>query len=258
MSERKEAAAKEKKLKARQMIAVAFILLAVAAAVVGAMSYRSARSALTDAERQVKLLEDTVAALGDKNSEKEEVIRSLQSQLEEILNFQEPDPVITRGRIDEALTAASELVTQRYIYTNAARREGNRTWLWGWTMPLSDTSLLVTYDGEIKAGIDFSEITVDVNETLRTITVALPPSKVLNNDIPQESIQVLEVKNSLFNEITFDDYNDFIAAEKPVMEEKAISMGLLADADREARTVIRDFLSAIPGMNTYTLNIVTK
>lgn len=258
MSERKEAAAKEKKLKARQMIAVAFILLAVAAAVVVAMSYRSARSALTDAERQVKLLEDTVAALGDKNSEKEEVIRSLQSQLEEILNFQEPDPVITRGRIDEALTAASELVTQRYIYTNAARREGNRTWLWGWTMPLSDTSLLVTYDGEIKAGIDFSEITVDVNETLRTITVALPPSKVLNNDIPQESIQVLEVKNSLFNEITFDDYNDFIAAEKPVMEEKAISMGLLADADREARTVIRDFLNAIPGMNTYTLNIVTK
>ena len=257
MGEHKEILTKGKKSKIRRIAAGAFIVL-IAAAVILAALYMNARSALADAERKLKLHEDVQAALEARNSENETLIQSLRGQLEDILNIEEPEPVITSDQISEALTAASELVTQRYVYTNAARREANKTWLWGWMMPFSDTSLLVTYDGEIKAGIDFSEIQVDVNEGTRTITVTLPSSKVLNNDIPQETIQVLEVRNNLFNEVTFDDYNQFIAAEKPVMEEKAISMGLLTDADREAKTVIRNFLSAIPGIDTYTLNVVTK
>ena len=233
-------------------------LVLIAAVVVLTALYINTRGALSEAELKLKLHEDVEAALEAKNSENETLIQALQGQIEDFLNIEEPAPVITSDQISEALTAASELVTQRYVYTNAARREANKTWLWDWTMPFSDTSLLVTYDGEIKAGIDFSEITVDVEESTRTITVALPPSKVLNNDIPQENIQVLEVKNNLFNEVTFNDYNEFIAAEKPVMQEKAISMGLLADADREARTIIRAFLNAVPGIDTYTLDIVTK
>ena len=246
MSEHKEGLTKEKKSKLHRITAAAAIVL-IAVTILLTAVYMNARSALTEAEKRVKLLEDTAAALEAKNSENQTTIQSLRGQLEDILNIEEPDPVITSDQISEALTAASELVTQRYVYTNAARREASKTWLWGWTLPFSDTSLLVTYDGEIKAGIDFSEI-----------TVALPPSKVLNNDIPQETIQVLEVRNNLFNEVTFDDYNAFIAAGKPVMEEKAISMGLLTDADREAKAVIRAFLNAIPGMSTYTLNVITK
>lgn len=257
MSEHKEGLTKGKKSKLHRITAVAAIVL-IAVTILLTAVYMNARSALTEAEKRVKLLEDTAAALEAKNSENQTTIQSLRGQLEDILNIEEPDPVITSDQISEALTAASELVTQRYVYTNAARREANKTWLWGWTIPFSDTSMLVTYDGEIKAGIDFSEIKVDVDESTRTITVALPPSKVLNNDIPQETIQVLEVRNNLFNEITFDDYNAFIAAGKPVMEEKAISMGLLTDADREAKAVIRAFLNAIPGMSTYTLNVITK
>jgi len=125
-------------------------------------------------------------------------------------------------------------------------------------MPLSDSSLLVMYDGEIKAGINFSGITVDVNQDERIITVALPKSTVLNNNIPQEAIEVLEVKNSLFNEISFDDYNDFIASQKPAAEQKAIELGLLDDADREAQAIVRAFLNLIPGIDTYKLDIVTK
>lgn len=140
----------------------------------------------------------------------------------------------------------------------AARREASKTWLWGWTLPFSDTSILVTCDGEVKAGIDFSAVKVDVNETTRTITATLPHSKVVNNNIPQETINVLEVKNNLFNEVTFDDYSAFISAEKPIMQEKAIEMGLLDDADREAEAIIRAFLSVLPGINSYTLNVATK
>ena len=94
---------------------------------------------------------------------------------------------------------------------------------------------------------------VDVNEDARTITVHLPASRVTDNNIPQEGINVLEVKNSLFNEVSFDDYNEFISAEKMAMEEKAIALGILAEADKEAETVIRAFLNMVPGIDTYKL-----
>ena len=262
MSKRKEnfveeengraAAAVRKKRRIRVTVTVTvMVLLLTAAIVLLAMLYWNTRNALTEAEMKLKLREDTITAL-------EGQVEEQKLKIEDILNVEEAEPVITSDQIKEMLSSASELVTQKYVYTNAARREASKTWLWGWTLPFSNTSLLVTYDGEIKAGIDFSEIEVEVTEDTRTITVTLPSSKVLNNNIPQETIQVLEVRNNLFNEITFDDYNEFIGAEKPVMQEKAIEMGLLDDADREAAAMIKALLSLLPGMDTYKLNIVTK
>lgn len=239
-------------------ILVAAIII-LTALYIGSQNERNAlEAALTDAEKKLALREDVVSALEAQQQEQESTIASLQSQLENALHIEEARPVITSDQIREQISSVSELVTQRYVYTNAARRETSKTWLWGWTLPFSDTSILVTYDGEVKAGIDFSAIQVDVNEDTRTITVTLPHSKVVNNNIPQETINVLEVKNNLFNEVTFDDYNAFISAEKPIMQEKAIEMGLLDDADREAEAIIRAFLSLLPGIGSYTLNVTTK
>lgn len=120
-------------------------------------------------------------------------------------------------------------------------------------MPLSDASLLATYDGTIKAGIDLKDIKLNVNESNRTITVDIPDSKILDHNIPQETINVLEVKNSLFNKISFNDYNRFIGAEKDEMEKIAIERGVLTEADKNAKEIIKTFLQALPGMDTYNL-----
>ena len=48
-------------------------------------------------------------------------------------------------------------------------------------------------------------------------------------------------------------YNQFISAEKDVMEAKAIEQGLLREANEEAKAIITAFLSQMPGMDTYTL-----
>lgn len=212
-------------------------------------------TALTQAEQKLELQEDAQAALEAQKKEQDSLIQELQGKLEDLLNVQEQEPVITRDQVEEQLSSLRELVTHRYIYTNAARREESKTWLMDWTLPLSDSSLLVTYDGEIKAGIDFSAIRVDVDESRREITVTLPASRVTDNTIPQESINVLVAKDGLFNRITLEDYNQFIAAERPAMEERAIEMGLLSDADREAREAVRALLELIPGMDTYKLTI---
>lgn len=211
------------------------------------------RIELEEAQRILQLREDTVAALEKQQSGQKSMIENLQEQVDELLRIQDAQPVITSDQLSDQLGTLRELVTKEYIYTNAARREASKTWLWGWTLPFSDSSLLVTYDGSIKAGIDLNEVKFDVDEDARVITVTIPASKITDNVIPQETINVLEVKDGLFNRITFEDYNEFIGAEKPVMEQKAIERGLLDESDQEARAAIEAFLRLMPGIDSYEL-----
>lgn len=196
-------------------------------------------------------MEETTAALNRQVTGLNITNKNLESKIKDLLAMQPSKPQITTVQLEEQISAIAELVTLKYIYTNSSRKEGNLTWLWGWTLPFSDASLLVTYDGTIKAGIDFEEIKFAISGT--TLTVTLPKSRILDHNIPQGTINVLEVKNGLFNTITFNDYNQFINEEKKVMEKKAISMGLLTDADKEAKRVVEAFLKSIPGMESYTL-----
>ncbi len=167
----------------------------------------------------------------------------------------ETDPVITSSTITEQLSGLSELVTQEYTYRNADRKESSETWIFGWTRPFSSKSILITYDGTIKAGIDFSKIEVDVAEERKTITIKIPESTITDNYIPQDSIEVLEVKDGLFNKVTLDNYNEFVSEQKVVMEKKAIEQGLLEKADDEAKALIENFVSVIPGIENYHLVI---
>lgn len=250
----------QERSRARVLLAVAATVVAVVAILAVCLAHANSKNqkleaALTQAEEKLELREDAQEALEAQKKEQDSLIRQLQGELEDLLNVQDQEPVITRDQVEEQLSSLRELVTQRYIYTNAARREDSKTWLMDWTLPFSESSLLVTYDGEIKAGIDFGAIRVDVDEPNRAITVTLPPSRVTDNTIPQESINVLTARDGLFNKISFEDYNQFIAAERPAMEERAVERGLLSEADREAREAVRALLELIPGMDTYKLTV---
>lgn len=208
------------------VLAIAFLITA--------MLLNSSRKRQREIEEQLKRQNALVEALQEK--------KGIEDAKEEV--------VITSDTLKEQLNGIRELVTQEYIYTNADKRESTEKWLWGIDRPFSGNSLLVTYDGTIKAGVDLSQVDISVDEETRTITVTLPPSKITDNNIPQESIEVVEVKNGLFNDVTFDNYNEFIAEQKVVMEKKAIDQGLLTKADEEARNAVTAVLSLVPGVGT--------
>lgn len=162
-------------------------------------------------------------------------------------------PVITSETLKEKLSGLCDLVTEQYVYHNADKLEQDQSWLFGWKRPFSTKSILVTYDGVIKAGVDLSRVSPEVDEEKRTITIALPASRITDNNIPQESIEVLEVKNGIFNKVTIEDYNEFISQQKVVMQEKAIEQGILTEAEKNAQNVVKALLSAMPGVGEYTL-----
>ena len=71
-------------------------------------------------------------------------------------NTSESIPVVTSSTIKTQLSSLQELVTQEYVYTNADKRESTEKWIFGWERPFSGKSILITYDGTIKAGIDLN------------------------------------------------------------------------------------------------------
>lgn len=212
------------------------------------------KAAKDEAVRQEQLMKDLEAHFNGQAAELTK-LQEWKKQTEELLNIYEVDPVITSQQIRAQLNAVSELVTQRYMYTNASKNENNKKWLFNWDMPFSEKSFVVTYDGVIKAGIDLKDVKIDVNEDKRVITVTLPASKITDHNVPQDKIEVFNVKNGLFNEVDINEPNELIAAGKEIMEEKATERGLLTEADREAQTLIKAFLTLIPGMDSYELII---
>lgn len=239
-----------------------FLLAVVALIVIFAILYNKARTknielvdSLSEAQAELKLKNDALVALEKKQQEDSGVIANLKKQIEDFLDIQDKDPVITVSLIEEQLSSIKELATKEYWYRNAERSTDKKSWIFGLDMPFSDTSLLVIYEGTIKAGIDLSKVKPVVDEEKRTITILLPAAKILSHELPQETIQVLEVKNNLLNDVSFDDYNEIISKGKEAMAKEATDKGLLTEAAAEAKTAIRDALNLLPGMDTYKLVI---
>ena len=161
-------------------------------------------------------------------------------------------PQITSSLLGQRLSAIQELATQEYHYTNMGRFQ-NQLDFYGWKVPFTTKSFIVAYDGVIKAGVDLSELQVEVSG--KTISVTLPEGKILSHDIDEESIEVFDETKNIFNPIQIEDYTGFTADQKASIEERAISEGLLTAASERARTVVEEFITALPGAEDYTIRV---
>ena len=111
-------------------------------------------------------------------------------------------------------------------------------------IPLTTNSFTYSYDGEIKAGIDFTQVTVEVDNETKTITVKLPETKITSSEIDPDSYKLYSVTNNILNPISPDDFalslSDLIHTE----EERAIEKGLLQKAQKNAEVLIRNFVKS--------------
>ena len=140
------------------------------------------------------------------------------------------------------LHAIGEMATQAGYYTNVEVIEDSKT-LWKITLPFTSSKYIFSYDGIIKAGIDFADIKWSVNDVLKTIHVDLPDTKILTNEIDTDSLYVYDESRSIFSPLTVSDINDSLIALKIESEEKAIGNGILEEAEANAKVLIRGFLA---------------
>ena len=165
---------------------------------------------------------------------------------------QEARPVVTSDLLGQQLRAVEELVSVSYHYTNMARYE-NQLDFYGWKVPFTTKSFIVSYDGIIKAGVDLSKVEVDMDAD--RITVTLPGSQIISHEIPEDSIEVFDESDNVFNRISITDYTSFTGDQKAAMEQRVLESGLLATADEKAMDAVEALLRYMPGLENYTLCI---
>ena len=165
------------------------------------------------------------------------------------------EPEITADLLGQHLREVSDLVSVEYHYTNMGKFE-NTLDFYGWEVPFTTKSFIVSYDGVIRAGVDLSRAEVEVNGD--TISVTLPAAEILSNEVEEGSLQVYDETHSIFNPISIEDYTGFTADQKSAIEQKAIGNGLLTAARQRAEETVRDFLTILPGAEDYTIEVTSR
>ena len=165
----------------------------------------------------------------------------------------EVEPEITSSLIYNKLVSAKELTTLKYHYTNMGHFENQNTF-YGYKVPFTSKEFIVSYEGLINAGIDLNKMKVNVGD--KSIEVRIPPAEILSHEIYEDSLKVYDERESIFNRIDIEDYNDFSKDQKSEIEKKAIKKGLLKEDDEESKRAIEEILMGDTILKKYDIKII--
>ena len=165
----------------------------------------------------------------------------------------EMEPEITSSLIYNKLVSAKELTTLKYHYTNMGHFENQNTF-YGYKVPFTYKEFIVSYEGLINAGIDLDKMKVDVGD--KSIEIKIPPAEILSHEIYEDSLKVYDERESIFNRIDIEDYNNFSKDQKTKVEKRAIKKGLLKEADEESKKAIQEILGADTILSKYDIKII--
>ena len=166
------------------------------------------------------------------------------------------EPEITSSSLYSYLNEITELNVLEYKYSKVGKFENSLS-INGWTIPLTKKDFLLTYSGELKAGVNLEEAKIDL-ETNKII-VHLPSVEITSNVIDEESIEVYDENSNIFNPIKVSDYTKFATSQKDLVEEEAIEDGLLSEASTKAVNVVKNLLLMIPDVKeNYEIEVTFK
>nr|WP_300848729.1 DUF4230 domain-containing protein [uncultured Acetatifactor sp.] len=212
------------KKKSRKYVAL-IVVVAILVIALG-IFYKGYSSAKEKYEATIKQLEEEVDRLS-----------------EPVAVYEEAAQEIDIAVINAEIRDIGELATIEYLYTDAGKFEDPAE-LFGKEIPFSFTtkSFIAKWDGSIKAGVDISKVTAEVNESEKKIVVHIPKAEILSHEVDDESIETLDEKDGLFNKLKIDDIRAFDANSKDAMEKRAIENGLLDKALENAKAIIRKLI----------------
>ena len=160
--------------------------------------------------------------------------------------------VVTSRTVRLGLKDMGELATQAGYFTNVQVLEDSKQ-LFGHNVPLTKSKYIFSYDGIIKAGFDFQELEMQVNEITRTIHVTLPEAKILNCEIDENSLQIYDATQSIFTPFSITDINESMIELKETVKTDAVNNGSLENARENAKLLIRGFLAGCFDLQEYTV-----
>ena len=98
---------------------------------------------------------------------------------------------ITSSIVESELKEANDLITTNYTYSRIGKYE-NSLDLNGWTIPLTNKSFLLQYNGTLLYGLNLDQFDIQINND--TIIIHTPDIEILSHSINESSIQIYDEK----------------------------------------------------------------
>ena len=141
------------------------------------------------------------------------------------------EPKITNTFIDSKLETASELVSAKMIYNGLIEYSDNK-------IPyINEEAFSMIYRAEVTAGIEMSEVDVEVKRSEVIITV--PKTKITNISIDEDSIKFYDKKFALFKGDSKEDVIKAMQQAKTDVEENGNVEELLTQAEKQTDVILK-------------------
>lgn len=167
-------------------------------------------------------------------------------EIEVPVEVEAPKPEITIEYVDKKLENLGELATAEMTYNGLYTIvEGNIPFI-------TQKGFSMTYEAQVKAGIDVSAIEVEVSD--KEVVVTLPAAEIQMSYVDPETIQFYDEKMALFNWTEKTDVTEAITSAEADVQEKADLDGLLERASKQAQYIVKGLLEDAVG----DLKVVVK
>ena len=159
---------------------------------------------------------------------------------------------ISADVIQDGLKDMGELATEEYYFKEVVSYSSIKQFL-GLNLGVTESSYLAGYEGVIKAGIDFTKVTISKDDDNKIITVTLPRTRILSSEINPDSFELYSEKEGWGNPISVTDYNNSLAELVKKAETSATERGVLEKAGENAQLIIRNFIMTLLGDPSYSV-----
>lgn len=121
------------------------------------------------------------------------------------------------------------------------------------SQPFSNVQQIYSYDVQICAGIDFTKVEYEIDESTKTIQVKLPEVVTISKALDNDSFQLYYEKESAFKKVTITEFNDQQGSLVDQAEETAIAKGLYDNALVNAKSIIKNIIYQFYAYSDYTV-----
>ena len=153
--------------------------------------------------------------------------------------YKDTQPEITTAYISGKINGVSELTTAEMFYSGLVIYSEGEIPL------LTQKGFSMRYTANIRAGIDFSEISIKITDS--KVVVKVPEAKVQSIDVDPDSIEFYDERYALFNWTDKRDVVDAISISKEDATAHANVEELIKKAYVQTGTVIKNILESSVG-----------
>ena len=157
---------------------------------------------------------------------------------------------IETDAVKEEIIQISRYAAYEFTYTSVLKYSDRSSFM-GVDIPLTEHNFVATIDGRINIGINGNDVkfieNTDSEGRVTAVNIYAPHSQILDNYTIQESLEVFDEKNRIFNPVRPEDYNGLLIEAAKQEEEKILKSDILKKSDETIKYLLTSHFEAVYG-----------